>query len=228
MKIVHLLLLISLGSLGSLSVGCGKKDPGAEESAGSSGGDSGKPGDSGDSGNPDDPNNPGGETPGPKNPESVAAFNEIAKVLTSPRCINCHPSGDRPTQGDKMQPHQPPVFRGAGGKGAVGMRCTTCHGAQNYAFVEGGSIPGVDNWHLAPESMAWQGKSLHEICKQIKDPARNGGKSLAQIIEHHEKDPAVLWAWNPGADRAPAPGTHEEFVKWTRKWVETGAHCPDP
>lgn len=207
MKIANLFLFIALGSLAFSSTGCGKNKPADTQGNADSGGE-----------------NPG--TPDPNAAESIAAFNEVAKVLTSPRCINCHPSGDRPSQGDKMQPHQPPVFRGAEGKGAVGMRCSTCHGGENYAFVEGGSIPGVPNWHLAPLSMGWQGKSLHEICVQIKDPARNGGKTLEKLLEHHTQDGIVLWAWNPGVDRAPAPGTHAEFVEWTRKWIETGAHCP--
>ena len=29
-------------------------------------------------------------------------FSEAAKVITSPRCINCHPSGDHPTQANDM------------------------------------------------------------------------------------------------------------------------------
>ena len=63
---------------------------------------------------------------------SAALFNELGKVLTSPRCLNCHPSGDRPTQGDQMRPHQPPVFRGADGMGIDTMRCSTCHQKANY------------------------------------------------------------------------------------------------
>ncbi|MGB6320247.1 MAG: Isoquinoline 1-oxidoreductase subunit, partial [Xanthobacteraceae bacterium] len=27
---------------------------------------------------------------------SAALFTEAGKVLTSPRCVNCHPAGDRP------------------------------------------------------------------------------------------------------------------------------------
>lgn len=151
------------------------------------------------------------------------------RFLRSPRCINCHPSGERPTQGDKMQPHQSPVFRGDGGKGEVGMRCVTCHGPQNYSFVgEQGSIPGVPDWHLASESMAWQNKSLYDICVQLKDPARNGGKTVEQIVGHHEQDPVVRWAWNPGDGRVAAPGTHVDFVKWTRERAANGAHCPNP
>jgi hypothetical protein len=31
---------------------------------------------------------------------SRAMFAEVAKVLTGPRCMNCHPAGDHPLQGD--------------------------------------------------------------------------------------------------------------------------------
>ena len=31
---------------------------------------------------------------------SAAIFTELGKVLTNPRCLNCHPAGDRPHQGD--------------------------------------------------------------------------------------------------------------------------------
>lgn len=40
---------------------------------------------------------------------SAAIFTELGKVLTHPRCVNCHPAGDRPHQGDRMRLHQPPL-----------------------------------------------------------------------------------------------------------------------
>ena len=43
------------------------------------------------------------------------------------------------------------------------------------------SIPGHPRWGLAPIEMAWQGKSLGQICQQMKDPARNGGRTLALL-----------------------------------------------
>ncbi|MDH3528576.1 MAG: hypothetical protein OEQ28_03335, partial [Acidobacteriota bacterium] len=46
------------------------------------------------------------------------AFNEAAKVFFSPRCSNCHPSGDFPTQGDDMNQHFLDVVRGDEGKGS--------------------------------------------------------------------------------------------------------------
>jgi len=52
---------------------------------------------------------------------SAALFVEAGKVLQHPRCLNCHPAGDRPSQGTGY-PHQPPVQRGADGLGVTTMR----------------------------------------------------------------------------------------------------------
>jgi hypothetical protein len=161
---------------------------------------------------------------------SVAVFEEAGKVLQHPRCVNCHPAGDRPLQGMAMRPHEPPVFRGDADFGKVGMTCNTCHGPEN-ASTQGQaddikSIPGNPAWHLAPIEMAWQGKSLGEICEQIKDPARNGGKNLDQIVEHMAHDELVGWGWDPGDGREPAPGTQAAFGELIKYWVETGAACP--
>lgn len=159
---------------------------------------------------------------------SVAIFEEMGKVIQHPRCINCHPRSDRPNQGDDGHPHLPAVTRGADGHGAPGLECAACHGPRNVALVNGtGSVPGHPAWRLAPRSMAWEGRTLGEICRQIGDRARNGGKSLAQLAEHNAHDGLVGWAWNPGPGRAPAPGTQAEFGALTRAWIASGARCPD-
>jgi len=46
------------------------------------------------------------------------------------------------------------------------------------------SIPGHPRWGLAPIEMAWEGKTIGEVCRQIKDPQRNGGRSLELLHEH--------------------------------------------
>ena len=159
---------------------------------------------------------------------SRALFTEMAKVLQHPRCLNCHPVDDAPRQGMAMAAHQPPVVRhDESGFGAPGMRCNTCHGAQNVAYVAGsGSIPGHEPWHLAPKSMGWIGLTGGQICEQIKDPERNGGKTLAELHEHNAKDGLVGWGWEPGEGREPAPGSQKLFGELTLAWIETGAHCP--
>jgi hypothetical protein len=155
---------------------------------------------------------------------SVAIFNELGKVLTHPRCTNCHPTGDHPRQGDGARLHQPPVERGADGHGLPAMRCPICHQKANF---EPGRVPGHPEWHLAPREMAWEGKTIAEICVQIKDPARNGGRKVQDLIQHIGEDTLVGWAWAPGADRQPAPGTQKQAGALVAAWVETGAACPE-
>lgn len=159
---------------------------------------------------------------------SVALFEEMFKVLSHPRCVNCHPPDNSPRQAMDSHMHNPPVERGGEtGFGAVGMRCSTCHGTENVPFLTGdGSIPGHDPWHLAPIEMAWLGKSSTEICEQLKDPARNGDRTLAEIQEHNAEDGLVGWGWHPGEGREPAPGSQEVFGELTKAWIETGALCP--
>ncbi|WP_102107287.1 Isoquinoline 1-oxidoreductase subunit [Oceaniglobus roseus] len=159
---------------------------------------------------------------------SVALFGEMMKVIEHPRCLNCHPAGDTPLQGDDMHPHVPPVVRGEADFGAPGMNCTTCHGSENVAFLTGkGSIPGHSPWQLAPVEMAWVGKSAPEICAQLKDPERNGDRTLADLHEHFAEDGLVGWGWHPGEGRTPAPGSQEVMGQLVQAWIDTGAACPE-
>ena len=138
---------------------------------------------------------------------SRALFTEAAKVIMNPRCMNCHPAADRPTQGNDMHAHLPPVAHGAGS-------CQTCHTDRNFTLMERASyqsIPGHPRWDVAPIEMAWQGKSAGEICQQIKDPQRNGGRSLELLHDHLAKDDLIAWAWHPGVGRDPVPGTQERL-----------------
>jgi hypothetical protein len=154
---------------------------------------------------------------------SIALFTEAGKVLQHPRCMNCHPATERPTQTDWMRPHQPLVVRGADGRGAAAMPCAACHHAGNF---DPGRIPGHPDWHLAPAPMAWEGRSLAQVCSQIRDRARNGGRDLGALIRHVSEDSLVGWAWAPGAGRTPAPGTQAEFGELMKAWAATGAFCP--
>jgi hypothetical protein len=154
---------------------------------------------------------------------SAAMFTELGKVLTHPRCVNCHPAGDRPHQGELGRLHQPPVERGIDGHGTAAMRCSICH--QNANF-DPGRVPGHPEWQLAPREMAWEGKTIGEICAQIKDPARNGGRKVEDLIHHIGEDTLVGWGWAPGYGRAPAPGTQKEAGALVEAWVKSGAICP--
>jgi hypothetical protein len=154
---------------------------------------------------------------------SAALFLEASRVFFHPRCINCHPDGDSPAQITPDRPHDPEVTRGADDRGVVGMRCTTCHQDHN---LELSRVPGAPEWRLAPKTMAWVNHTPHQICEQMKDKKRNGGRTLAQIVEHNAHDELVGWGWHPGHGREPAPGTQAELGALVAAWVKTGAECP--
>ena len=154
---------------------------------------------------------------------SQALFVEASHVLTHARCVNCHPPDDTPRQGDNHALHDPPALRGSADRGIPALGCNTCHQDRN---VELARVPGAPEWRLAPANMAWLGKSPAAICGQIKDPARNGGRTLPQIQDHMAHDALVGWGWRPGADRAPAPGTQAELGALVQAWIDSGAECP--
>ena len=162
---------------------------------------------------------------------SRALFNEAAKVFTSPRCMNCHPAGEHPTQGDDRHVHNPPVWRGAAGDGVPGAPCQGCHLDRTVDLFPGAvasyqSIPGHPRWQLAPLEMAWQGKTIGDICRQLEDKNRNGGRDLAMLHEHVAKDDLVAYGWNPGKGRVPAAGTQALAGELVQAWIDTGAECP--
>src|SRR5690606_31700062 len=71
---------------------------------------------------------------------SVAAFNKVYDVLMSPRCMNCHPAGDIPLQGDDSHIHAMMPRRGKDGKGLYAMKCSNCHQPENA--MAAGAPPG--------------------------------------------------------------------------------------
>jgi hypothetical protein len=155
------------------------------------------------------------------------AFLAAYKVLMHPRCMNCHPAGDVPLQGDDSHLHTQNVKRGPDGKGKYALKCANCHQETNLA---GENLPpGNPNWHLpSPEMpLVFQGKTPGELARQLKDPKQNGGKTLEQLLHHVAEDKLVLAGWEPGDGRTKPPLTHAEFVRKMREWVEKGAAAPE-
>jgi mono/diheme cytochrome c family protein len=154
------------------------------------------------------------------------AFLEVYKVLMHPRCMNCHPSGDSPLQGDDSHVHMQNVKRGADGKGKYALKCANCH--QDTNLPGPNMPPGNPTWQLPRKEMplVFQGKSPRELADQLKDPKRNGDKTLEQLVEHVMNDKLVLGGWEPGDGRTKPPLSHEQFVMKFREWVEKGAASP--
>ena len=163
----------------------------------------------------------------PDENDSRAAFLQVYRVLTSPRCQNCHPAGDAPLQGDDSHAHLQNVKRGTDGHGAVAMRCDACHQIKN---LPGDHMPpGNPKWALPlPEQkMVFVGRSPGDLCRQLKDPKQNGGRTLAQLLDHVANDDLVGWGWNPGDGRSLPPLSRVETAAQMKVWVEGGAACPE-
>jgi hypothetical protein len=156
---------------------------------------------------------------------SVAAFKQIAQVLRSPRCTNCHTAAEFPRQGDNARRHDQLVMRGSDGKGAPPMLCIACHQDNNSPD---GYVPGAPDWHLAPREMSWeQARSDQDLCERLLDKQRNGNRLAKGIVIHMTNDPLVQWAWAPGRSRRPPPIGQEAFHALLQLWESTGAVCPE-
>jgi hypothetical protein len=164
------------------------------------------------------------DAPPAKAPSSSSSFVEIARVLQSPRCMNCHPVGNAPLQTDQSTPHKQNIQRSFT---ALGGSCNTCHQTANLAGAH--MPPGAPVWKLPPAEtpMVFQGKSPAQLCRDLKDPEKNGRRSLDQILHHVSDDELVKWGWNPGGGRTTPPLAHDAFVQRMTAWIAQGAPCPD-
>jgi len=156
---------------------------------------------------------------------SVAAFKQVYTVLTSARCMNCHPSGDVPLQGDDSHLHKMFPKRGIDGKGVYAMKCSNCHQPVNTPGLH--MPPGGPDWRLPPANMrmVFQGRTAHQLAKQIIDPKQNGHKDLKKLIAHAD-DGLVLAGWNPAEGHKLPPMSHKAFKKAWITWLTTGAYAP--
>lgn len=156
-----------------------------------------------------------------------AAWGEVYRVLSHPRCMNCHPDGDAPLQTDLSTPHTFGVNRAAI---ADGLECSNCHQDVNSdALGVTGGPPGAPNWGFPPADtpMIFQGRTPVELCWQFHDTQATGGRDLAALLEHVSHESLVTWAWNPGGDRSTPPISQSAFVDAFATWVEGDGECPD-
>ncbi|MCW3109336.1 MAG: isoquinoline 1-oxidoreductase subunit [Segetibacter sp.] len=158
---------------------------------------------------------------------SQQAFLEVYKVLMSPRCLNCHPAGDVPFQGDDKHLHTMGVQRGEDGKGRYALKCSNCHQDHNTPGLN--MPPGNPKWRLPEANMklVFEGKTPRQLALQLKDRKQNGGKTMEELFHHIAEDTLVLWGWNPGDGRTLPPLNHDEFVKQWREWMDKGTAVPD-
>lgn len=174
---------------------------------------------------------PKADTPAPENLNTEAAndaFDTMMKVLMHKRCVNCHPAGDQPHQGEDSHIHNFGVQRGADNHGVAALKCQSCHQAENNKLS---GVPGAPEWSVAPKSMYWEGLSRVEIAKSMLDPVNNGGRNLDELVHHLTEHELVLWAWEPGVDangtpREKPPVPVDEYIAAVKAWAEAGAPIP--
>jgi mono/diheme cytochrome c family protein len=180
---------------------------------------------------PSTPSSPAAPPPAPApSAEAVAAgkhaFLDVARVLQSPRCQNCHPAGDAPLQTDLGKPHAMNISRKSA---EAGLPCTACHQERNSEAIGiAAGPPGAPHWNLPPREtpMVFEGKTPTALCEQLRDPAQNGKKTLAALLLHVSEDALVLWGWNPGGKRTLPPLSHPAFVAAFKTWVDSNGACP--
>src|SRR6185312_13001530 len=92
---------------------------------------------------------------------------EVYKVLMSPRCMNCYPSGDAALQGGDSRIHTQGVLRGPEGKGLYAVKCSNCHQPKNAPSLH--MPPGNPKCQLPPHDtkMVFQGKTPRELAAQL-------------------------------------------------------------
>lgn len=165
----------------------------------------------------------------------LAAWERVFEVVSHPRCANCHVGPDErpmwsgPSYG-KTRPHGMNIRAGESRIGAETLPCATCHttldgsGAGNAAPHAAPRVAAP--WMLAPVEAHWFGRPSAAICRQLRDPARNGDRTHAELAEHLGHDVILHWAWAPGGGREPAPHSLEEHIADLLAWGAAGMPCP--
>lgn len=171
----------------------------------------------------------GENTAPPAEPLADEPFDVMMQVIAHKRCVNCHPAGDQPHQGEDSHVHRFGIQRGEDGHGLEALHCNTCHQVENNNIA---GVPGAPHWHLAPRSMGWEGLNRVEIAQAMTDPSKNGGRSITEIEQHLTEDPLVLWVFEPGLNyagepREKPPVSKEDYIAAVKAWVAAGAVIPE-
>ena len=163
--------------------------------------------------------------------DGLEAWTRVYDVTSHPRCSNCHVGADNipmwsgPSYGN-ARPHGMNISAGDSRIGAEYLQCSACHAYREGVNDVPHAAPQVAmNWQLPPVEAEWFGKTSDEICNQLRDPERNGGRDFNDIASHLEHDLILHWAWNPGEGREPAPYSLQDHVNDILAWGVAGYPC---
>lgn len=168
--------------------------------------------------------------------EGLASWQTFYEVASHPRCANCHVGADNrpmwsgPSYG-RTRPHGMNINAGVSRIGAETIPCATCHTTTESVGENANATPHAAprvamSWQLAPVEAEWFGKSSAYICAQLKDPERNGDRTIREVAAHLDHDLILHWAWTPGGGREPAPHSLQATMDALMKWAAAGTPCP--
>lgn len=166
--------------------------------------------------------------------DGLAAWARIYEVASHPRCSNCHVgASDRPmwsgSSYGRTRPHGMNIRAGESRIGVEYVPCATCH-AETSATARRDPAPHeapkvAAPWRLAPVEADWFGRTSQEICTQLRDPERNGGRDMLDLASHLDHDVILHWAWAPGGGRESAPYSLQAHVNDILIWGSAGFPC---
>lgn len=172
--------------------------------------------------------------------DGLAAWDRVYEVVSHPRCANCHVGPDNipmwsgPSYGTTRK-HGMNIDAGESRSGAEYVPCAACHvqrSQENPARNGPHEPPQVAlAWQLAPVEFQWFDKTSAEVCAQMADPERTGGRDWVALAEHLAEDAHhggfVQWGWDPGGGREPAPYSLQQHIDDVLAWGAAGTPCAD-
>lgn len=163
--------------------------------------------------------------------EGLAAWERVYAIAAHPRCTNCHVGVQSEPMWNGLgyglgTPHAMGIQAGESRIGAETIPCRTCH----MTTARGNSVPhaapGIDvPWQLPPVALAWLGRDSRSLCEMLRNPQRNGGHDIGELVDHLQSSAFVAWGFAPGAGRSKPPGSLAGLLRDVTLWGAAGSPC---
>ena len=163
--------------------------------------------------------------------QGLAAWDRVFAVTSHPRCTNCHVGAEGRPMWQALgfgqdRVHGMAIDAGESRIGAETVPCRTCHVTSARPNTVPHAPPHIpDAWRLPPVELAWLGKSSAEVCAQLRDPDRNDGRTIAELVTHLQTSAFVAWSFDPGAGRSAPAGSPATIAADVARWGAAGTPC---
>lgn len=161
----------------------------------------------------------------------LAAWDRIYAVASHPRCTNCHVGAQDAPMWEGLSygagaRHGMNIQAGESRIGAESIPCRACHVTSDRANTRAHAAPHIlEAWRLPPVELDWLDETSADLCGALRDPDRNDGFEIADLVAHVQSSPFVAWGFTPGAGRSAPAGNVESLAQDIAAWGEAGAPC---